>query len=430
MVGHRWTALRRDLHNYPEVGFTEFRTASLIAARLRRTGYRVRLGPSVMTASQRMGVPSAAEIDQARQQALACGSDPALVEAMGDGLTGVVAEMQRGEGPVIALRFDMDALPIEESSLPSHLPRRMGFASKRPGYMHACGHDGHATIGLVVAELAASAEARWRGTLRLIFQPAEEGGRGAWPMVDAGVVDDADWFFAFHIGCDLPSGKVASRATNMMFSSKWDSEFRGVSAHAAGNPELGRNALLAAAQAAIGLHALPRHGTHATHVNVGTLHAGSARNAVADLATLQLELRANAEAALVGLEDRARQILEGSAMAQGCSASIVAQGRTIGEETTPLAAMAVADAARSVSRAIELVESWPIGGGDDAAFFMKRVKERGGEAAYFIVGSNLSAGHHHPEFDFVEDDMGVAVEMLLKIVEKSSGVTKQPSINT
>ena len=407
--------IRRDLHRHPELGFTEFRTASLIVGRLRSLGYDVRFGADVMDDSERLGVPSVAEIEAARARALAGGGDAEVVKAMANGLTGVVADLKRGAGPMVALRFDIDALPIAESEEPGHVPRRLGFSSSRPGLMHACGHDGHAAVGLAVAEAAASTDAEWQGTLRLIFQPAEEGGRGAWPMVAAGIVDDVDWFFTFHIGCDLPSGRVAARATKMMFSTKWDAEIHGVAAHAAANPESGRNALLAAAQAVMGLHALPRHGQHATHVNVGTLRAGSARNIVPHLAVLQLELRADAEAALLELEQRARHVLEGGASGQGCSVSIQTQGRTIGEETTESAAQLVTAAAASLG--VDVIDGWPIGGGDDAAFFMKRVRERGGEAGYFIVGSDLPAGHHHPRFDFNEVDLGVAKSIIMRIIK-------------
>lgn len=417
-----WIAFRRDLHRHPELGFAEFRTASLIASRLKELGYEIRLGSTVMTASERSGLPSADDVEQARREALADGGDAVLIRSMEDGLTGIVADLWRGEGPVIALRFDIDGLPVQESGAMPHLPARAGFASRRGGVMHACGHDGHAAIGVALAELAALPDAEWRGTLRLVFQPAEEGGRGAWPMVHAGVVDDADWFFALHIGCDLPSGTVATRASDMMFSAKWDVAFHGKSAHAAGNPELGRNALLAAAQAAIALHALPRHGVHATHVNVGTLHAGSARNAVPDRADLQIELRANAAAALEGMEARARKILDGCAISQDCTVAVAPQGRTIGEESTRAAAGAVADAARAVSPKLEVIESWPMGGGDDAAFFMNRVKERGGQAGYFIVGSDLAAGHHHPDFDFAEADIGIAAAVLLNLLRIVSQV--------
>ena len=141
--------------------------------------------------------------------------------------------------------------------------------------MHACAHDGHTAIGLAVAERLAHPSAQWRGTIKLIFQPAEEAGRGAHPMVQAGIVDDVDYFFAAHLGCHVPSGTVAADAKGFLFAKRSDVFFHGVSAHAASSPEVGSNALLAGAVASINLHAIARHGSATTHVNVGRMVAGA-----------------------------------------------------------------------------------------------------------------------------------------------------------
>src|SRR5207249_2354832 len=107
------------------------------------------------------------------------------------GLTGVVADLRLGEGPTVALRVDMDALPVTESAEPGHRPAAEGFASARPGYMHACGHDGHMAVGLGVATVLARLAPELGGTVRLVFQPAEEGALGGAAAVAAkGLVDD------------------------------------------------------------------------------------------------------------------------------------------------------------------------------------------------------------------------------------------------
>lgn len=404
-------AFRRDLHNHPELGFTEYRTQARIAERLEALGFAIRLGAEAMVRDAMIGVPPAAVLAAARGDAVAHGAQACYVDRMADGMTGLVAELRRGEGPVVAMRFDVDALPLAELTDASHLPNRLGFASHRAGAMHACGHDGHATIGIGLAELAARDLDGWQGTLRLLFQPAEEGGRGARPMVEAGVVDDADMFFALHLGCDLASGRIAASASEMMFSAKWDLHFEGVAAHAAGNPENGRNALLAAAQATIGLHALPRHGRFLTHVNVGRLEAGSARNVVPRSAVMEVELRGGEEEALQHMESRGRAVIEAAALAQGCKLTVREMGRTIGASSSPGAARLVRETARSLG-GIDDIDAWPLGGGDDAAFFMRRVQERGGEAAYLILGSDLAAGHHATNFDFNESDIGVGVRLM------------------
>ena len=412
--GEALIAFRRDLHRHPELGFTEYRTQARIAERLEALGFELGLGSEVMARDAMIGTPPAAVIAAARRDAIVAGALPRFVERMGEGMTGLVAELRGGDGPVIAMRFDVDALPLTEATDPTHLPGRLDFVSRRSGVMHACGHDGHATIGIGLAARAAGDRDGWTGTLRLIFQPAEEGGRGARPMVEAGVVDDVDLFLTLHLGCDLASGRIAAGASEMMFSAKWDVRIDGLAAHAAGNPENGRNALLAATQAVAGLHALPRHGRFATHVNVGRLEAGSARNVVPDTATMEIELRGNDEEALAHMERRGRAVIEGAVLAQGCTFTIKEMGRTIGASSSPGAMRLVREAARALGA--EDLDAWPLGGGDDAAFFMRRVQERGGEAAYLILGSDLAAGHHATNFDFNEADLEIGVRLMHELL--------------
>ncbi|MGE0004036.1 MAG: amidohydrolase [Parvibaculaceae bacterium] len=410
----RWTSLRRDLHRHPELGFTEFRTISMLAARLERLGFAVKLGREVMDPASIAGLPPEEIRAQALQRACGLGAEPRHVERMAGGLTGMVAEMRRGKGPVVAMRFDVDALAVSESAEEAHKPVRAGFASLHDGIMHACGHDAHAAIGLALAEAVAAGQVPWRGTLRLIFQPAEESGRGARPMAEAGIVDDAEWFFALHIGCGLPSGEAAAMASGMLFSSKWDVTFTGRAAHAAGNPEAGCNALLAAAQAALALHALPRHGRHATHVNVGRLVAGSARNVIPARAQFEMELRGECREALDCMERLGRDAIAGAAAIHGCACDIAPSSATIGAKSTVQATQVVRSAAAQVSAIHRIHDSWPLGGGDDAAYFMQRISERGGEACYFILGSDMPADHHCNNFDIDENTLPSGAEILAR----------------
>lgn len=419
----RWSAVRRDLHRHPELGFTEYRTISMIATALEKLGFAIRLGREVMDPGDIAGLPSEATRSEALRRAIAAGACPRMVERMGGGLTGLVAERRRGSGPVVTMRFDVDALAMTESIESDHEPVQEGFRSRYDGLMHACGHDAHAAIGLAVAEAVAAEIADWRGTLRLIFQPAEESGRGARPMMEAGVVDDAQWFFALHIGCGLPTGEIATTASGMLFSSKWDVTFTGRAAHAAGNPEEGRNALLAAAQAALALHALPRHGRHATHVNVGRLMAGTARNVVPAHAEFEMELRGECRHALDLMERRGREALAGAAASHGCECSITAVSATVGAQSSAKAMRVVRSAAAAVGAIRVIHDSWPLGGGDDAAYFMQRVGARGGEACYFILGSDMPADHHCSNFDIDESAIPVGAEILVRAL---SAVTASP----
>lgn len=410
-------ALRRELHAFPETAFLEYRTAALAAERLAGLGYGVRVGPEVMQAEAMAGPPGAAAVAAAQEAARAAGAPEHWLARMPGGQTAVVADLARGEGPVLAFRFDMDALPVPETASPGHRPNRDGYASTRRGAMHACGHDGHTAIGLTLAA-ALAGDADWRGRLRLIFQPAEEGGRGAKPIVEAGVLDDVDWFFCLHLGCLLPSGKLAPSATGFLFSRKIDVTFTGRAAHAAMGPQDGRNALLAAASAALGLHAIARHATEVTHVNVGRLSAGTGRNIIADRAEMLIEVRAASDEGLAYMVERARQVLEGAAAMQGVAVETRVMGETISADTSPEAAALVVAAGAGL---LEVVPEWPIGGGDDATFMMRRVQQRGGKAAYSILGSDIAAVHHAVDFDIDEAALESGVTLFTRIARQVLG---------
>ena len=414
-------ALRRTLHAHPELGFLEYRTAALAADRLERLGFAVTAGPEVMRAEAMRGVPAAAAIAAAQRDALAAGAPAGWVERMPDGQTGVVAELRRGTGPVLAFRFDMDALPVAETVSEAHRPNRENFRSARAGLMHACGHDGHTAIGLAVAERLANPAAGWNGTVKLIFQPAEEGGRGARPMVEAGVLDDVDYLFAGHLGCNLPSGRLAARATGFLYSRKLDVTFHGRAAHAAMGPQEGRNALLAAAAAALGLHGISRHADEVTHVNVGRLEAGSGRNIIADFAAMLIEVRGASQATLDYMTERATQVLQGAAAMQGVTVETKLQGETIGAEQSEGAARIVEAVGGSVKGIAEMLPEWPIGGGDDATFMLQRVQQRGGEAVYFILGSDIPAVHHAADFDIDEASLDQGVRLFTAITDRVLG---------
>ena len=416
--------LRRDLHRHPELGFLEYRTASRAAARLESLGWRVRVGPEVMVAGEMLGAPSAEAVERAQAAALAQDAPAHWIARMPGGQTGVVAEITRGDGPVVALRFDMDALPVAETEAAAHRPNAGGWRSLAPGRMHACGHDGHTAIGLALAERLAHPAAGWRGTVRLVFQPAEEGGRGAWPMVQSGILDDVDWFFAGHLGCLLPSGEVAAEATGFLYSTKIDVTFHGRAAHAAMGPQDGRNALQAGAVATTGLYGISRHGRAATLVNVGRMVAGMGRNIIADRCEMMIEVRGDTDESLAYMEGRAQEILAGAAAMHGCTFETQVVGRSAGVVQSPEAVARVADAARRVPGIHKVHARWSIGGGDDATFMMRRVQERGGKAAYFLLGSDIPAVHHAIDFDIDEAALEQGVDLFAGLVLSVTGDRK------
>ena len=151
----------------------------------------------------------------------------------------------------------MDAVDGVEDETANHRPWREGFASINRGAMHSCGHDGHTAIGLAVAEVLVNQKEGLFGTLKLIFQPAEEGVRGAKAMTEKGIVDDVDFLLGMHLGGPLrKTGQIGCDTPGFLATTKVDAIFTGVPAHAGAAPEQGKNAALAAAAAMLNLHAI------------------------------------------------------------------------------------------------------------------------------------------------------------------------------
>ncbi|MCQ2406891.1 MAG: M20/M25/M40 family metallo-hydrolase, partial [Oscillospiraceae bacterium] len=173
-------AFRRDIHSHPELGWLEMRTASLIARKLKEFGCdEVLIGEAVCERAARMGVPSDAVLEEHYKWAGENGADPEFLPSTKGGMTGVIGILRCGEGPTVAMRFDIDALPIIENSGEGHYPAKCGFRSENEGVMHACGHDGHIASGIGTAKVLCSLRDKLHGTVKFIFQPAEEGVRGA-----------------------------------------------------------------------------------------------------------------------------------------------------------------------------------------------------------------------------------------------------------
>ena len=407
-LGPYMTAIRRELHRFPETGWLEMRASALIAAELTRLGWRVITGREACAEGARMGVPPR-DVTQAHlERVLAYGCEEAfLTDDMREGFTGVVGELRCGEGPVLALRFDIDALGIQECGEDAHRPAREGFASCIPGSMHACGHDGHAAIGLGVARVLTGLRDSLHGTVRLLFQPGEEGARGARAMVEAGHLDDVDVFIGSHVAPadSLDDGDVTPGTYGSLATTKYDVIFRGEAAHAGGFPEKGRNALLAAASAALALAGIARHSEGASRVNVGTLHAGTGRNVVPDRAVMQVEVRGETTEINRYVAGRAQEICEGAARMQGCSVEIVKMGEAEGQHSDEVLLERVAAVVRRdlpqlrVSSVIN-AKNW---GSEDISVMMNRVQAHGGLATYMRVMTPMAGAQHTVTFDFDED---------------------------
>lgn len=405
---------RRDFHNYAEVAWTEFRTASIVADVLTGLGYQVLTGEAVINQEAMMGVPSAKELAEQEKRALEQGANPAWITKMKGGKTGVVGIMHFSQpGPTVAFRFDMDANDVVEAEVEGHRPYKEGFSSVNKGAMHACGHDGHTAVGLALAEVLVGLKDVLKGTVKLIFQPAEEGVRGAKAMVTRGVVDDVDYLIGMHLGFALKkSNSVTCHTEGFLATTKIDAVFTGVPAHAGAAPEVGRNALLAVSAAALNLHAISRHSKGTSRINVGFIQAGTGRNVVPANAVLKLETRGTSSEINEYMYKEAVRILKAAAAMYDVTVELTEMGGAVGCNSNPELVARLQQVAVESGLFDEVIPSVNLGGSEDCTYFMERVQQNGGQATYLIVGTELKAGHHDSRFDFNEEALVSSTALL------------------
>lgn len=416
------SAERRLLHAHAESGFTEFWTASHVAKALQDAGWEVKVGKDIMNKDFMMGLPDPKVLAKCRDRALAEGADPTLVARMEGGFTAVAGIMSNGPGPVNAFRFDMDAVDVQESVDPEHFPAREGFVSVHDGAMHACGHDGHTSIGLALARMLAADKAAWKGTIKLVFQPAEEGVRGARSISESGFLDDVENVMAGHLGI-LPDGadRFHCGVGDFLATSKLDFHFLGIPSHAGMSPEKGKSALLAAAATAVHLSGISRHGGGATRINVGRIEAGTGRNVVPEKGMLALETRGADSNLNAYMEEEAIRIAEGQAHAYGVSLKVERAGGALSSVSDPGLMELAADCATEAGYGRISHEALPLGGSEDFSYMMEKVRSHGGRALYVVFGSNLAGPHHNGRFDFREEDLVKPVLTLFNMAGKLSG---------
>ena len=407
--------LRRDFHKYPEVGWTEMRTASIIARTLADLGYEVLIGKDVCDAESRANVPSEEELKEAYERAVSQGADPEFVEATKEGLTGVVGILRCGEGPTVALRFDIDALYITESEDDCHFPKKEGFASVNQGQMHACGHDCHAASGLGVAKVIMQMKDRLKGTVKLVFQPAEEGGQGGKAIAESGILDDVNFLLGAHNSDFGGNYDILPGITGSMASRKCDAVFKGRSAHAAIAPHLGNNALLAAATAVQNLHAIPRHGLGATRINVGKLVAGTARNIIADHAYMAIDIRGATSELNEYMDAKAKIVIEAAAQMHGCTVEY----KHTGYMPSVVCDIPFAERVAGICKEHLNYRVHPMvfnTGSEDISYMVDRVKSLGGQATFMGFHSTFASNNHSPQFDLNEDYLPRSVKGFIVIL--------------
>ena len=318
---------RREVHAWPEPGWCEFVSSARAIEHMEKLGFKVLCGFDVINKDFIRGAvkPQIAKFYEAAKAKV----KPEIMERM-QGVSGVVGILETGRpGPTVGFRCELDCVPVTETSDPEHIPNKEGFASQNPGYMHACGHDGHQAVLMGLASWLAANKDKLCGTVKLIFEPGEEGSRGGRPIAESGLLDDLDYLYCGHLGCDIPGGEVVTAPEKFLCTTKVDFRFKGTPSHAGMQPEVGRNALMAASTASLALMAIPRHGLGMTRVNVGYMRAGEGRNVIASTAEMQVEVRGETEAINNCMFDEALARVNGAAAMYGCKAESEVMGEAI-----------------------------------------------------------------------------------------------------
>jgi amidohydrolase len=352
-------AWRRDFHRHPEIGLKEHRTAGIVAETLRGLGYRVREGVAE---------------------------------------TGVIGVLENGEGPVVMNRVDMDALPIQETN-------DVPYASENAGLMHACGHDGHLAMGLGIATLMAQQRRAWRGTLKLIFQPGEEGMNGAQRMIDEGALENPrpEVALALHVWNTLPVGTFGVASGPVMAASEaWKAEILGKGGHAA-LPEHTVDPVVIAAmtvnnlQTVVSRNVGPRE---TAVVSVGQILAGDTFNVIPERAEIQGTIRTFDPAVRKTVLHRVRKIIKGTVAMMDARATLEFMTSTPPVVNDEVVTGVIRDVVGDLFGTDTLEEERTMGS-EDAAFFLQEVP-----GCYIFVGSGfrdqVAPPHHNPKFDIDE----------------------------
>ena len=370
---------RRHIHEHPELGFQEFETAKLVAERLRSLGVEdIRTGIAVT------------------------------------GVTGLIKGTKPGPGKVVLLRGDMDALPIQEEN-------EVDYKSQIPGKMHACGHDAHTAGLLGVARLLMDRRDQFSGTVKVLFQPAEEGGGGALVMINEGVLEDphVDAAFGLHVDQGSPVGTVSLRpGPALAAADRFTAVIKGKGGHGA-HPHETVDPIAVGAQIVTALQTIVGREVDPTEpavVTVGALVAGQAANVIPDTAELRGTLRSFNPDVRIQLATRVEEITRGIANALRADVEyshMPGYPATVNDpEMTELVRLVAMEVVGEDNVSTPQVQM----GAEDFSYFLERVP-----GAFFFAGSKnvergLVWGHHHPRFDVDEEFMVYGMEIMGRTV--------------
>ena len=439
---------RRLFHQYPEPGWQTFFATIFIAEHLEKAGFEVYVGREVLKDEKRMDPPTEKETALWEQRAVKLAIEQGISEervatwmARMDHRTGIVAILDtKREGKTKAFRFDMDALTVAESMDADRVPVKEQFVSQYHGISHACGHDGHMALGLTLAEYLAeqcrksmknvgevsnqeSAQSMQEkipaevcGRYIFIFQPAEEGVRGAFAFRHQWNFSKIDELYCCHIGF-APEDTFVAGAKGFLATSKFDVTFTGKSAHAGLAPERGRNALLAAAKATMDMQAFPRPETGITRLNVGKLEAGEARNTIPAHAKMIVETRGETGELNTYMKEQALICIEQAAKTYGVTYEVQFQGESVSAASDKALSQKVLAVAEKVGCFSDYMLTKDFGASDDGAVFMDMVEQQGGKAVYMLLGTKIKGLHHESVFDFDETILRKGFELYKNIYE-------------
>jgi len=370
---------RRDFHQYPELGFDEHRTSKIIGEALKEMG---------------------------------------LAPQMNVGKTGVTADLTFGEGPTIALRADMDALPMQETS-------GLDFSSKHDGVMHACGHDGHMAMLLGAAKVLTQNGDSFNGTVRFIFQPAEEGAGGARYMIEDGCLDGVDEIYGIHVWNYQPVGEVGiTDGPVLAAADMFEIKIKGIGGHGAA-PQGTIDAVVVASHLVQALQTIVSRNTNpleSTVVTIGTINGGHNFNIIADEVTLSGTARAYTEENRNLIKTRMAEIIDGVAKTFGAEISFDYED---GYPPT----INHTDPTNKVLKAAERVVGEKAGmpylsmGGEDFSYYLQKIP-----GCFFFVGSApndqklFETPHHCSHFTMDERALLVGPSIYLNLVDDLLGI--------
>lgn len=409
---------RRDFHKYAETAWTEFRTTSKIIEFLQGKDIPVKFGLDVVNPEFTWSYPEADVLDMHKQRAINQGANPKLVEKM-QGYTGAMAIIDSGKpGPTFALRFDIDCNDVNEANDNQHRPYREGFASVNSNCMHACGHDGHAAIGLMLATILHEIKEQLCGKIKIIFQLGEEGDKGAQSMVERGILDDVDVLLSAHIFeafGDYPA--ISGTQQGFYATTKFDVEIVGKSAHAGAAPEEGNHAIMAACMAIMNMNAFLQDSRGSTRLNIGTISGGTGRNVIPDKCFFRAETRGADTEVEQRLYHSSIGCIKAACDAFGCTYKIDKMGYGPTGSGDISFAEIITKAATMVPelKEIRLINN-NTGGTDDFTYMMRRVQDKGGQACYMALHTKTMAGAHNDRFDFDETCLIAGVKTFLAVI--------------